>query len=248
MVILIIKQRVENKAPEDNNSDEDTKAYSRCSVPYLFSVFKTIICSEHRQALVKNMGFHHMLQLDDCSVPRLFAQWIANNTIPDSEIIKVGDKSIPLDPQSFVDILGIPAGSLAVESDEESGKLCFLDLFGLSEIPSIRFFGDKIINEEHLPDDEFCRCFMTVVLGAFLCPNSSTKPSTKYMGALIDVDKINDRNWAKFAHEWYMCYVRKYLKEKSKDKKGTLTLGGCIYQAAVCSINSVCFKCVLFKS
>jgi len=89
------------------------------------------------------------------------------------------------------------------------------------------------MNEEDLPDAEFCRCFMFVILGAFLCPNSSTKPSTKYLGALIDVDKIKDRNWAKFAYDWFICYVTKYLKERSKQTRGTITLGGCIYHTTV---------------
>jgi len=130
-------------------------------------------------------------------------------------------------------VLGIPAGDLPVETDEMMGKASFLELFGLSEVPSIKFFGDKIINEKDLPDAEFCRCFMSVILGAFLCPKSSTKLSTKYMGGLIDIDKIKDRNWAKFAYDWFICYVTKYLKERRKQTRGTITLGGCIYHTAV---------------
>lgn len=145
----------------------------------------------------------------------------------------MGDKSIPVNPKSFEDILGIPSGELPVETDEEVGKAAFLELFGLSEVPSIRYFGDKIIDAKDLTDEEFCRCFMCVVLGAFICPKSSPRPSTKYMGALIEVEKIKDRNWSKFAHNWMMCYITKYLKERANHNKSTLTLGGCIYQLAV---------------
>jgi hypothetical protein len=127
----------------------------------------------------------------------------------------------------------IVSRDLPVETDEMLGKASFFELFGLSEVPSIRFFGDKIINEKDFPDAEFCRCFMYVILGAFLCPNSSTKPSTKYMGALVDVDKTKDRNWVKFAYDWFICYVTKYLKERSKQTRGTITLGGFIYHTAV---------------
>uniref|UniRef100_A0ACD5V817 Uncharacterized protein n=1 Tax=Avena sativa TaxID=4498 RepID=A0ACD5V817_AVESA len=217
------KEKV-NLVDEEEGYDDDTKAYSRYSVPYVYLVLQSITSSEHRKGLVKQMGFEDMLELDDCNVPRLFAQWITDNTKPEG-VIRIGENSIPMNPKSFQDVLGIPAGDLPVETDEMIGKASFLELFGLSEIPSIRYFGDKIINEENLPDAEFCRCFMSVILGAFLCPNSSTKPSTKYLGALVDVDKIKDRNLAKFAYHWFICYVTKYLKERSKQTKGTITLG-----------------------
>jgi hypothetical protein len=174
-----------------------------------------------------------MLDLDDCNVPRLFAQFIADNTKPDVEAIIIGKKSIPIDPKSFELVLGIPAGQLPVETDEEAGKHGFLSLFGLSKVPTVRFFGDKIIKQKDLPDDEFCRCFMAVLLATFLCPNSSAKPSTKYLGALIDVDEIKNRNWCKFAHVWMMWYIKKYQKERAEHNKSSITLGGCIYQLTV---------------
>jgi hypothetical protein len=116
------------------------------------------------------------------------------------------------------DTLGTPSGNLPVDSDEEAGKAAFLELFGLCEVPSIRFFGKKILAKELLPDDVFCRCFMFVCLGTFFCPNSNTKLSTKYMGALVDVDRIKDRNWSKFIHEWLMWYLKKYSADPSKGK------------------------------
>jgi hypothetical protein len=233
IVSVCLKQKEKTVADEGHISDDEITAYSRCSVPYLFTVFKSITCSDHRKGLVKKIGFQHMLDLDDCNVPRLFAQFIADNTKPDSEAIIIGEKSIPIDPKSFELVLGIPAGQLPVETDEEAGKLGFLSLFGLSEVPTVRFFGDKIIKQKDLPDDEFCRCFMAVVLATFLCPNSSAKPSTKYLGALIDVDEIRNRNWCKFAHVWLMWYIKKYQKERAKHNKSSMTLGGCIYQLTV---------------
>ncbi|KAK1686696.1 hypothetical protein QYE76_047544 [Lolium multiflorum] len=65
-------------------------------------------------------------------------KFIADNTKPDSEAIIIGEKSIPIDPKSFELVLGIPAGQLPVETDEEAGKLGFLSLFGLSEVPTVR--------------------------------------------------------------------------------------------------------------
>jgi hypothetical protein len=230
---VLIKQKEKTVADEGHISEDEITAYSRCSVPYLITVFKSITCSDHRKDLVKKIGFQHMLDLDDCNVPRLFAQFIADNTKPDVEAIIIGKKSIAIDPKSFELVLGIPAGQLPVETDEEAGKHGFLSLFGLSEVPTVRFFGDKIIKQKDLPDDEFCRCFMAVLLATFLCPNSSAKPSTKYLGALIDVDEIKNRNWCKFAHVWMMWYIKKYQKERAKHNKSSITLGDCIYQLTV---------------
>lgn len=96
-------------------------------------------------------------------------------------------KSIPLNPEAVSLVLGIPAGSTQIRMmDEETGKVEFLSLFGLTELPLISFFGNKLMTEE-LPDDDFLCCFLTVALATFLCPTSNTKPSTKYLGALVDV-------------------------------------------------------------
>jgi hypothetical protein len=79
----------------------------------------------------------------------------------------------------------------------------------------------------------FCCCFMAVCLGTLFCPNSNTKISTKYMGALVVVNKIKDRNWSKYIHEWMMIYIRKYLNEPLHGRRLIQTLGGSIYHLAV---------------
>jgi hypothetical protein len=138
-----------------------------------------------------------------------------------------------LSAQSVAETLGTPSGELLVDTDEVLGKAVFLEIFGLSEVHSIRFFGKKILGKELLPGHIFYRCFMSVCLGTFLCPNSNTKISTKYMGALVDVDSISSRNWSKFIHEWLMTYIHKYLENPSKGKGLNHTFGGCIYHLAV---------------
>ncbi|KAM0915263.1 hypothetical protein ACQ4PT_010969 [Festuca glaucescens] len=175
-------------------------------------------------------------------------KWIADNTKPAVEAIIIGQKSIPIDLKSFEHVLGIPAGQLPVETDEEAGKLGFLSLFGLSKVPTVRFFGDKIIKKKDLPDDEFCHCFMAVLLATLLCPNSSARPSTKYLGALIDVDEIRNRNWCKFAHVWMMWYIKKYQKERAKHNKSSITLGGCIYQLTVRYLDFIDFGLISLPS
>jgi hypothetical protein len=179
------------------------------------------------------MGFGEVLNMDDCCVPRAFVQWVADNVSCSDEAIQLGSKSIKLSPEAVFDTFGTPSGEILVDSDEELGKAAFLALFGLIDVPSIKFFGKKILSKEVLPDDVFCRCFMAVCLGTLFCPNSNTKISTKYMGALVVVDRIKDRNWSKFIHEWTRIYIRKYQNEPLNAKRLNRTLGGCIYLLAV---------------
>jgi hypothetical protein len=196
---------------EVNGSDADNEmpAYSRCSITYLSKVLVKVRASPRYVELVKWMGFGHILHLHDCYIPRHFVQWVADNVHTDEGVIKIGSKSIELSPQSVSDTFGTPSGEIPVDSDEEIGKAAFLAIFGLIDVPSIRFFGKKILGKEVLSDGIFCRCFMAVCLGTLFCPNSNTKVSTKYMGALVVVDKIKDRNWSKYIHEWTMFYIKK---------------------------------------
>lgn len=144
----------------------------------------------------------------------------------------VNKKRIPLNAQGFLHVFGIPSGDIDISMVDDAGKSEFLAFFGLTEVPTIKFFGSKIIQEE-LSDEQFIRCFMIVALSTMLCPTSNTKPSTKYMGSLIDVNKIKDLNWCKFSHMWLLQAIRKYQKEKTKQNRMTLTLGGCIYELAI---------------
>ncbi|XBI05236.1 hypothetical protein VPH35_133420 [Triticum aestivum] len=213
----------EGKAKPHINKERAT-AYNRFSIGYFAKIVDVVCKSNHRMEV-----------LDDCYVPRPFAQWVAGNISTKDESIVLDGKSIPLNPEAVSLILGIPAGRTKISVlDEESGKAEFLSLFGLTDLPSISFFGNKLMKEER-PDDVYLRCFLTVALATFLCPTSNTKPSTKYLGALVDVSKSRDLDWCSFVHTWNMSYVKKYQTDKLKQKRITTTLGGCIYQPAVCS-------------
>ncbi|XBI04710.1 hypothetical protein VPH35_132957 [Triticum aestivum] len=222
----------EGKAKPHINKERAT-AYSRFSIGYFMKIVDVVCKSNHRMEVVRNGGFGYLLELDDCYVPRPFAQWVADNISTKYESIVLAGKSIPLNPEAVSLILGIPAGRTKISMlDEESGKAEFLSLFGLTDLPSISFFGNKLMKEE-LPDDVYLCCFLTVALATFLCPTSNTKPSTKYLGVLVDVSKSKDLDWCSLVHTWNMSYVKKYQTDKFKQKRITTTLGGCIYQLAV---------------
>uniref|UniRef100_A0A8R7RC39 Aminotransferase-like plant mobile domain-containing protein n=1 Tax=Triticum urartu TaxID=4572 RepID=A0A8R7RC39_TRIUA len=227
------RTRAEKAKAKGHMNKGRATAYSGFSIGYFAKIVDVVCKSNHRMEVVRNGGFGYLLELEDCYVRRPFAQWVADNISTKEEAIVLGGKSIPLNPEAVSLVLGIPAGRTKIRVlDEESGKAEFLSLFGLTYLPSISFFGNKIMKEE-LPDDVYLRCFFIVALATFLCPTSNTKPSTKYLGALVDVSKYKDLDWCSFVHTWNISYVKKYQTDKLKEKRITTTLGGCIYQLAV---------------
>ncbi|XP_037446849.1 uncharacterized protein LOC119316597 isoform X4 [Triticum dicoccoides] len=90
-----------------------------------------------------------------------------------------------------------------------------------------------VLMNEDMSDDQIIHCFLVVALSTFLCPTSNTKPSTKYMGALVNVEQLKQLNWCRFVHDWELMYIKKYQKEKLKQNRTMMTLGGCIYHLAV---------------
>lgn len=242
-----LKRQRNNEHLADNpHTGAAPKAYSRCSIPYFLDVVKTTCKSKRKIELVRGIGFAYLLELDDSVVPRPFTQWVAVKVSVKDELIIINNKGIPLNAESVFPVFGIPAGETIISTSDDGGKEDFLMLFGLSEVPTIKFFGNKIINEEELSDDQFIRCFMVVALATFLCPTSNTKP--KYMGALLDVSKIKDLNWCKFTHTWLMQAISKYQKEKLKQNRVTLTLGGCIYHLAVRCLDFIDFGPIQLQS
>jgi len=66
------KRKRSKTSNETQIQHENSKAYSRCSLPYLFMIIKKVLSCPRYIDLVKNMGFEFMLDLDDCYVPRDF--------------------------------------------------------------------------------------------------------------------------------------------------------------------------------
>lgn len=216
------------------------RASSRCNVGYFYEVIRSFSHSEEKKQLVMDAGFGCLLFFDGCTVPRNFAQYIADNTNVDGEYISIHSKEITLSVAAVHEVLGIPLGKYNIPLDDTNGKAEFLALFGHTDMPTIKFFGDLIISGA-VDGDQFVRCFMVVALATFLCPTSSTEPSTKYLGCLIDVGRIKDLEWCTLVHDWLLAYIRKYQKDKLKIHRLSSTLGGCIYHLAVWCLDHLDF-------
>ncbi|TVU20224.1 hypothetical protein EJB05_36423 [Eragrostis curvula] len=209
------------------------KANSRCNQSYFKDVIMAL--NDHQKQVVTDYGFGDLLQFDGCPVPRRFVQWIADHIDEKCHDIHVNGEVIPLTALSVHNVLGTALGGNDISDTGESGKMEFLELFDASTIPTIKTFGSKILLKEKMSDDQFFRCFMVVALSTFLCPNSSTYPSPKYLKPLVDLSTIKQWDWSKFILERLLLAVKKYVVDKRK------TLGGCIYFLAVFYLDHVKF-------
>ncbi|KAM0904274.1 hypothetical protein ACQ4PT_018107 [Festuca glaucescens] len=228
----------------EDDIDAAPRATSRYCLSHLFEVIKCVRNCSRKTKLVSDIGFGDILQLDECIVPRAFAQWLADVCTFDDDDSIVIQSTVIMNPGSVKDTFAIPCGELPIAIEDEDGKLAFIAQFALTDVPPIKYFGRMAMSDD-LSDDVFKRCFMAVTLGSFLCPTSSTKPSTKYLGALVDVDNIKFLNWCKLVHDWLVCYINKYKKDKMKANKMSLTLGGCIYHIAVRYLDFVEFGSIM---
>ena len=204
---------------------------SRYNVSYLIEILEDI--SDDERQFLRDVGFGCVLDLDVGAVPWSFLQWVADHVDVDKEEMTFDDQSIPITPESFGHVLGISTAGDPVPREGKMSTILFLECFGLSELPPIKYFGEKV-KKKGLEKDEFVRCVMVVALSCFYCATSNTKPSTSYLGALIDTDKIKTYNWGKLVHGWNLFYIKKY-------QKSTSTLAMCNYYFAV-SMQSFIFR------
>ena len=113
---------------------------------------------------------------------RNFVQWIADQVDVNCCDILVGGKVVPFSAKSVHLFLGIPIGGEDIrQQKDESSKANFLKEINESSLPLFKTFGKKLVGNS-LSDDDIFRYFMVVALSTFLCPNSSTLPSPKYLG------------------------------------------------------------------
>lgn len=182
---------------------------------------------DRKKDIIRGHGFGRLLDYDGCSVPRGFVQWIADQVDVNCRDILVGGKVIPCSPESVHLCLGIPFGGQDIKQQHnDSVKTKFLLAIKEKSLPLKSTFGDKLKGNT-LSEDDIFRYFMVVALSFFLCPNSSTIPSPKYLGPLLDVCTVKDWDWSKFVFDWLFSSISSYKKNNRQ------TIGGCIYFLAV---------------
>ncbi|KAL6623339.1 hypothetical protein ACP70R_033218 [Stipagrostis hirtigluma subsp. patula] len=214
-------------------------AFTRFSVSYFSSVIDSL--SDQRRRIIENYGFGSLLRFDKCFVPNKFAQWIVRQIDHRTGDIVVKPSIIPFTRESVHYVLGLPLGSKPFPKDSSMGKALLLSQFELSSVPSVKFFGNKLLNNEDLSDEQVFICFILVALNCFLCPNASLPPSSKYLGIFEDLNSVQELDWCQFTIDWLLDGARNFNKGNKKKDQEPPTLCGCLYLIAVYYLDFVDF-------
>ncbi|KAL6647916.1 hypothetical protein ACP70R_015353 [Stipagrostis hirtigluma subsp. patula] len=234
-----LTKTIRQKAKKVKSQKKPKDAFTRFSVSYFASVIEAL--SPERKDIIASYGFRSLLQFKKCFVPNKFVQWVARQVDYKSGDIVVKPSIISLTAESVNLVLGLPMGRLPFPKNVVAGKNYLLSRFGLSSIPSVKFFGDKLLRNVDMPKEDVFACFILVALNCFLCPNSSVFPASKYLGIFEDLTIVDQLKWSQFTLDWLLDSVRTYNVHNSKTGKGKQTLGGCLYLLAVIYLDFVDF-------
>ncbi|KAL6643820.1 hypothetical protein ACP70R_018586 [Stipagrostis hirtigluma subsp. patula] len=228
-----------NKGKKVSSQSFCKDAFTRFSVSYFSSVIEAL--SDDRRKVIENYGFGSLLRFDRCIVPNKFAQWVVRQIDYKTGDIVVKPSIIPFTRESVHYVLGLPLGSKPFPKDYSVGKATLLSQFQLNSVPSVKFFGNKLLKNEELSDKEVFMCFILVAMNCFLCPNASLPPASKYLGMFEDLENIDQLDWCQLIIDWLLDGVKAFNKGKNKKDNEPPTLCGCLYLIAVYYLDFVDF-------
>ncbi|KAL6643993.1 hypothetical protein ACP70R_018759 [Stipagrostis hirtigluma subsp. patula] len=209
------------------------------SLKYFGDIIQSL--SPDQISVIEAYGFGSLLKFDKCSVPKNFVKWIASIIdVRTSEII-FKDRVIPFSKQSVHKILGMPVGGKPLCSDSEAGKSFLLSKFKLQNLGTVQYYGDKLMFNKDLSDDEVFLCFMVVAIGCFICPDSSFVPSTDLIKVFEQPLQVRLYDWSLYLYDLMMAYVLKLRKQPRISKKGSHVLNASSYVLAVLYLDCVDF-------
>ncbi|KAL6661086.1 hypothetical protein ACP70R_000470 [Stipagrostis hirtigluma subsp. patula] len=215
-------------------------AFTRFSVTYFSRVIDSL--SSHQKDVIERYGFGSLLKFEKCYVPNKFAQWVARQVNYKTGDIVVKPCLIPFTRSSVHYVLDLPLGTRPFPKDSSAGKSVLLSNFNLQSVPSVKYFGNKLMKkDEELSDQSVFMCFILVALNCFLCPNSSLSPASKYLGIFEDLENIGDLDWSQFVLDWSLAGVRTFNKVKNSKTQDPPTLGCCLYLLVVYYLDFVDF-------
>ncbi|XP_047065181.1 uncharacterized protein LOC124673097 [Lolium rigidum] len=157
------------------------------------------------------------------------------------EIIVNDSKIISISKDSVHFVTGLPNSGSVPMPDSDGGAKFILKLFGLSEMPHITFFGNKLKSQDVLTDTEVFVCFMVIAFKCFLFPTSNELPNTDYLSILEQPESASSFDVCALVFEHLISGVYKYNKSCKLKGRKPKVFEFCYYFLAVYYLDSLDF-------
>uniref|UniRef100_A0A0E0ML67 Ubiquitin-like protease family profile domain-containing protein n=1 Tax=Oryza punctata TaxID=4537 RepID=A0A0E0ML67_ORYPU len=82
-------------------------------------------------------------------------------------------------------------------------------------MPPVKYFRDKLFEQDDMSDEQILFCFMIVSLNCFLSPNLCLVPSNKYLSVFEHIEVIDKLDWSKLVN--YLDYLNFGLRKLPAD-------------------------------
>ncbi|CAL5417359.1 unnamed protein product [Camellia sinensis] len=178
--------------------------------------------NEAQKQVVIDIGFAGLLGMKCTRIDHDLCAWLVHNFDHDSSSLNVHGCQLKLTCKAVNVLLGIRcegddvqlAGSLEAYTNiyDEVGVVN-----GVIPLNKLRLY----LTETDGAEDEFQRKFALYVLGAMLCPTTTTALKPSFIHAVKDVNGMRACNWAKLTLQFLHNGVRKY--------KGHRGATGCVF-------------------
>ena len=204
------------------------------SIKYFWEVLKSL--SIRRKEVIRKFGFGCLLSFKKSDIPSAFVRWLAGSVDPvSSQIIVDHCKVIPISKDSVFHVIGLPNSGNIPLPDSERGARLILSMFGLSELPHITFFGNKLKSSEVLSDKEVIVCFIVVAFKCFLLPSSDGYPNTDFLHILEEPDSACTFDLCEIVYEYTISGVANFNNTCKMNGRKPKVFEFCYYILAVSS-------------
>ena len=209
------------------------------SIKYFWEVLKSL--STRRKDVIQKFGFGCLLFFKKSDIPSAFVRWLASSVDPVSSQIIVDDcKVISISKDSVFRDIGLPNSGNVPLPDSERGAKLIKSMFGLSELPHITFFGNKLKSTEVLSDKEVLVCFIAVAFKSFLLPSLDGYPNTDFLHILEEPESACSFDLCEIVYEHTISGVSKFIKTCKINGRKPKVFEFCYYALAVSFPSLLC--------